>query len=68
MSTGSALPTMSNAAFAGFLRLMLTPLSETPEPTAELRAYLNYLSRVYPPELRFAGEEIRRHRTAGQAA
>jgi hypothetical protein len=43
---------MSNAAFAGFLRLLLTPLNETPEASPELRAYLDYLSSVYPPEER----------------
>jgi hypothetical protein len=52
MSAGSTLPSMSNAAFAGFLRLMLTPLNEAPDPSPELRAYLDYLSRVYPPENR----------------
>lgn len=52
MSAGSSPPPMSNDAFAGFLRLLLTPLRDAPEPTAELRAYLEYLSRVYPPEVR----------------
>ena len=42
MSAGSNLPSMSNAAFAGFLRLMLTPLNEAPAPSPELRAYLDY--------------------------
>ena len=40
---------MSNAAFAGFLRLLLTPLNEAPRPTSELRAYLDYLSSLHPP-------------------
>lgn len=42
MSAGH-LPAMSNAAFAGFLRLLLTPLNEAPRPSAELQAYLDYL-------------------------
>lgn len=42
MSAGH-LPAMSNAAFAGFLRLLLTPLNETPDPSQELEAYLDYL-------------------------
>ena len=48
MSAGH-LPSMSNAAFAGFLRLLLTPLNEAPRPTSELRAYLDYLSSLHPP-------------------
>jgi hypothetical protein len=48
MSAGH-LPSMSNAAFAGFLRLLLTPLNEAPRPSGELRAYLDYLSRIHPP-------------------
>jgi hypothetical protein len=48
MPTPTALPKMSNAAFAGFLRLLLTPLSEAPAPSKELGAYLKYLNRVYP--------------------
>jgi hypothetical protein len=51
MSAGH-LPSMSNAAFAGFLRLLLTPLNESPRPTSELRAYLDYLSSVHPPQAR----------------
>jgi hypothetical protein len=39
---------MSNAAFAGFLRLLLTPLHEAPKPSAELGAYLAYLNRALP--------------------
>ena len=42
----SSLPKMSNAAFAGFLRLLLTPLNEAPKPSAELGAYLKYLNRT----------------------
>ena len=42
------LPKMTNAAFAGFLRLLLTPLNETPKPSVELGAYLKYLNRVQP--------------------
>lgn len=48
MSAGH-LPAMSNNAFAGFLRLLLTPLNQAPEPSTELQAYLDYLSRVTPP-------------------
>lgn len=48
MPAPSPLPDMSNAAFAGFLRLMLTPLNEAPEPNSELRAYLDYLSTACP--------------------
>jgi hypothetical protein len=51
MSAGH-LPSMSNAAFAGFLRLLLTPLNETPRPTSELDAYLDYLGTVDPPQRR----------------
>lgn len=68
MSAGSASPPMTNAAFAGFLRLLLTPLNETPEPSAELRAYLDYLRSVYPPEVRYAGERISLPDLAEQAA
>ena len=46
MSAQSTLPKMSNAAFAGFLRLLLTPLNEAPKPSAELGAYLKYLNRT----------------------
>ena len=48
MPTQSSLPKMNNAAFAGFLRLLLTPLNETPAPSKELGAYLKYLNRVHP--------------------
>ena len=47
MSAQTSLPKMSNAAFAGFLRLLLTPLNETPKPSAELGAYLKYLNRTH---------------------
>lgn len=50
MSAPLASPEMSNAAFAGFLRLLLTPLSQAPKPSAELREYLAYLNRMYPRE------------------
>ena len=64
MSTGSNLPSMSNAAFAGFLRLLLTPLNATPESSPELRAYLDYLSRVYPPEERCDARKAREAQVA----
>lgn len=41
-------PRMTNAAFAGFLRLLLTPLNEAPKPSSELDAYMRYLRRVNP--------------------
>ena len=47
MSAQTSLPKMSNAAFAGFLRLLLTPLNEAPKPSAELGAYLKYLNRAH---------------------
>ncbi|MBW3630795.1 MAG: hypothetical protein KY464_16075 [Gemmatimonadetes bacterium] len=50
MPAQNSLPKMNNAAFAGFLRLLLTPLSETPEPSKELGAYLKFLNRVHPRE------------------
>lgn len=58
MSTGH-LPSMSNSAFAGFLRLLLTPLNEAPEPSKELHAYLEYLARVQPPASAAAGQPAR---------
>jgi hypothetical protein len=64
MSAGSNLPSMSNAAFAGFLRLLLTPLNETPDPSPELRAYLDYLSGVYPPEERCGAGKAREPQVA----
>ena len=65
MSAGATLPAMSNAAFAGFLRLLLTPLNEDPRPSSELGAYLEYLSGVYPPAERHRERGTRR---SGQAA
>lgn len=44
--SGGHLTAMSNAAFAGFLRLVLTPLNEKPEISDEVKAYLEYLSNV----------------------
>lgn len=44
--SGGHLTAMSNAAFAGFLRLVLTPLNEKPECSDEVKAYLDYLSMV----------------------
>lgn len=43
-------PRMTNAAFAGFLRLLLTPLNEAPKSCPEVDAYLRYLSRANPRE------------------
>jgi hypothetical protein len=48
MPAATSLPRMTNAAFAGFLRLLLTPLNETPPPSRELGAYLRYLNSVRP--------------------
>lgn len=39
-------PRMNADAYAGFLRLMLTPLSKDPKPSKELDAYLRYLGEV----------------------
>ena len=64
MSAGSKLPAMSNAAFAGFLRLLLTPLNEAPDPSPELRAYLDYLSDAYPPEERRGAGKAREAQVA----
>ena len=50
MPAQTSLPKMNNAAFAGFLRLLLTPLNETPAPSKELGAYLKYLNRVHASE------------------
>ena len=50
MPAQTTLPRMTNAAFAGFLRLLLTPLNETPAPSKELGAYLKYLNRVHRRE------------------
>lgn len=48
MSARTVSDEMSNAAFAGFLRLLLTPLNEAPKPSRELGEYLAYLNRVQP--------------------
>ena len=48
MPSETSLPRMTNTAFAGFLRLLLTPLSETPPPSRELGAYLKYLNSIRP--------------------
>lgn len=48
MPPTNARPRMTNAAFAGFLRLLLTPLNEAPKSCPELDAYLRYLSRANP--------------------
>lgn len=39
---------MSPDAYAGFLRLLLTPDHRVPSPSAELDAYLEYRSEVDP--------------------
>ena len=39
---------MSPDAYAGFLKLLLTPASRVPRPSAELDAYLAYLSAREP--------------------
>ena len=39
---------MNSDAYAGFLRLLLTPASEVPELTSYLRAYLRYLNEREP--------------------
>ena len=44
----SRAPRMTNDAYAGFLRLLLTPLSVVPQPSAELDAYLSYLNAAAP--------------------
>lgn len=49
MSAPLASSEMSNAAFAGFLRLLLTPLHEAPKPSRELGAYLDFLNRTQQP-------------------
>lgn len=45
MSAGH-LSRMSNDAFAGLLRLLLTPLNEAPTQSNELQAYLAYLNEA----------------------
>lgn len=44
--TPTRRPRMSPDAYAGFLRLMLTPLSREPRPSKELEAYLRYLGEA----------------------
>lgn len=39
---------MSPDAFAGFIQLLLTPGARVPRPTADLDAYLSYLSEQEP--------------------
>lgn len=39
---------MSSEAYAGFLKLLLTPVSRVPLPSPELDAYLQYLAGVEP--------------------
>jgi hypothetical protein len=39
---------MSPEAYAGFLKLLLTPASQVPRPSAELDAYLGYLADREP--------------------
>jgi hypothetical protein len=48
MRAANPLPRMSNTAFAGFLKLLLTPLNQVPRPSVELEAYLEHLNRVQP--------------------
>lgn len=39
---------MSADAYAGFLRLLLTPASRVPLPSADLDAYLQYVAEREP--------------------
>lgn len=39
-------PRMNPDAYAGFLRLLLTPLSDEPRPSKELDAYLRYVGQA----------------------
>ena len=39
-------PRMSADAYAGFLRLLLTPLTQVPRPSEELDAYLEFVAEV----------------------
>jgi hypothetical protein len=48
MRAVNPLPRMSNTAFAGFLKLLLTPLHQVPRQSVELQAYLDYLNRAQP--------------------
>lgn len=46
---------MNADAYAGFLKLWLTPSSRVPRPSAELDAYLRHANRVDP-----LSDEVRR--------
>ena len=48
MSAPAESVEMSNSEFAGFLRLLLTPLHQAPKPSREIKAYLDFLNRVHP--------------------
>lgn len=39
---------MSAEAYAGFLKLLLTPATRVPRPSADLEAYLQYISEREP--------------------
>lgn len=39
---------MDSEAYAGFLKLLLTPADQVPESTPEIRAYLRYLAECEP--------------------
>lgn len=41
--TPTPRPRMSPDAYAGFIRLLLTPLSQAPRPSREVDAYLRFL-------------------------
>jgi len=45
--TAKAAP-MNADAYAGFLKLLLTPLGKVPAPSPELEAYLRYASEREP--------------------
>ena len=46
MPANARRPRMSNAAYAGFLRLLLTPLDQTPKMCPEIEAYLRWVNLV----------------------
>ncbi len=46
--TPNSTAAMSPDAYAGFLKLLLTPASKVPQPSPELDAYLRYLNREEP--------------------
>jgi hypothetical protein len=56
----SRRPRMTPDAYAGFIRLLLTPLSQDPLPSSELDAYLRYLRDAE----RFEGGDQGRGRAA----